>query len=100
MHIPLAPSSMTPNRGLRIPLSVGPLYEREAGRVVRVGMLTIADDLAAPRPSWELLQELTVRAERLRATFTLASRPLPPRGARPHMLRAGILSLVPPLEIP
>jgi hypothetical protein len=75
MHVPLDPSSTAPNRGPRVSLSVGPVYEREGGRVVRAGVLAIADGVVAPRPFWELLQDLAVRAEWLRATFALASRP-------------------------
>jgi len=75
MHVPLELSSRASNRGPRVSLSVGPVYEREGGRVVRAGVLAIADGLVAPRPFWELLQELAVRAEWLRATFALTSRP-------------------------
>lgn len=58
-----------------MPLSVGPVYEREDGRVVCAGVLAIADALVTPRPFWDLLQRLAARAEWLRATFALASRP-------------------------
>lgn len=75
MHLQLEPSLRAPNRGPRFSLGVGPAYEREGGRVVRAGVLAIADGLLAPRPFWELPQELAVRAEWLRATFALASRP-------------------------
>jgi hypothetical protein len=75
MHFPLDLSSRALNRGPRVPLSVGPVYEREGGRVVRAGVLALADGLVTPRPFWELLQELAVRSEWLRATFALASRP-------------------------
>jgi hypothetical protein len=71
----LDPSSRAPNRGPRAPLSVGPVYGREGGRVVRAGVLAIADGLVAPRPFWELLQGLAVHAEWLRATFALTTRP-------------------------
>ena len=73
MHVPLDPSSRAPNRAPRVSLSVGPVYEREGGRVARTGVLAIADGLLAPRPFCELLKELAVRAEWLRAMFALAS---------------------------
>ena len=75
MHVPLDPSSRAPSPSTPFPLSVGPLYERAGRRVVRAGVLAIADGLVAPRPFWELLQELAVCSEWLRATFALASRP-------------------------
>lgn len=75
MPVPREPSSKAPNRSPRVSPSVGPVYERERARVVRAGVLAIADGLVAPRPFWELLQELALRAEWLRATFALASRP-------------------------
>jgi hypothetical protein len=75
MRVPLDPSSRAPNRGKRVSLSVGPVYERVRGHVVRAGVLAIADGLVAPSPFWELLQKLALRAEWLRATFALASRP-------------------------
>lgn len=67
MHVPLDPSSSAPNRGTRVSLSVGPVYEREGARVVHAGVPAIAGGLAAPRPFWELLQGLAARAEWLRA---------------------------------
>ncbi len=76
MHVLPEWSSTVPNRGgRRSPLSVRPVYEPAAGRVVRSGLLAIAHGLVAPRPFWELLQWLAARAEWLRATFALASRP-------------------------
>lgn len=75
MHVPLDPSSAAPNRGPRIPLSVSPIYEREGGRVVRAGVLAIAEGLVAPRPFWAPLRRLAARGDWLRATFALASRP-------------------------
>lgn len=75
MPVPLDSSSSAPQRGPRLSLSVAPVYERERGRVVRAGVLAIADGLVAPRPFWDLLQRLAARAEWLRATFALASRP-------------------------
>lgn len=46
MRVPLDPSSTAPNRGPRVPLSVGPVYERESGRAVGAGVLAIADGIA------------------------------------------------------
>ncbi len=76
MHLPLDPSSTTPNRGPRVPLSVGPLFEREGGQVVRADVLAIADGIVTPRPFWELLQGLAARAEWLRAYDTTTTRSL------------------------
>jgi len=56
-------------------LSVGPLYESQNGRIIRVGTLVLASGLVAPRSFWELLQRVARRADWLRATFALASRP-------------------------
>lgn len=75
MQVPSETLSKAPKRNLGVSLSVSPVYERERGRVVCAGVLAIADGLVAPRPFWELLQELALRAEWLRATFALASRP-------------------------
>jgi hypothetical protein len=75
MPVPLDPSSRPPNRGPCLPLSVGLVYKREAGRVVRAEVLAIVDDVVARRPFWALLERLALRAEWLRATFALASRP-------------------------
>ncbi|MBM4375532.1 MAG: hypothetical protein FJ095_10635 [Deltaproteobacteria bacterium] len=73
MKVPLEPSSTAPNRTSGVYLNVGPVDEREGGRVVRAGVLALADGLVAPRSFWELLQVLAVRAEWLRATFALTS---------------------------
>jgi hypothetical protein len=56
-------------------LSVGPVYERAAGRVVRAGVLAFGGGAVAPRPFWGALQQLARRADWLRATFALTSRP-------------------------
>jgi hypothetical protein len=42
---------------------------------VRAGVLAVADGLVAPRAFWDALQQLAARADWLRATFGLASRP-------------------------
>jgi len=75
MPVPLKPSSRAPNQGPRASLSIGPVYEREIGRVVRTGAMAIADGLVTPRPFWERRKELAVRAKWLRATIALANRP-------------------------
>jgi len=43
------PSLMAPRGRKRLALSVGPLYEREAGRVTRAGVLAIAGRVGVVR---------------------------------------------------
>ena len=82
MHFPLDPSSRAPSRGPRVSPSVSPVYESEGRRVVRAGVLAIANGLLAPSSFWELLHELAVRAEWLPAALALASRLTCHGGAR------------------
>ncbi len=69
-----SPRTARGTRGRRT-LSIGPLYESQNGRVVQAGALVLASGLVGPRPFWELLQRIARRADWLRATFALASRP-------------------------
>lgn len=54
---------------------MGPLYERVGGRRIRAGVLVVSEGSVAPRPFWELLQRFAARAQWLRGTFSLLTRP-------------------------
>lgn len=75
MRVPIDSSWLLARRGACSPVSVRPVIEREGGRIVRTGVLAIAEGAVAPAPFWELLQWVAGRAEWLRATFALATRP-------------------------
>ena len=59
----------------KVRVSVGPLYDRKAGKVFRAGLLAIGDGLVAPEPFWKMLHRLSREAKWLRGTFALATRP-------------------------
>jgi len=56
-------------------LSVGPVYERQGGKAIKAGVLVIGEGVVAPGLFWDLLQRLARRADWIRGTFALATRP-------------------------
>jgi hypothetical protein len=90
MHVPLEPLPRTLHRGLRAPLAVGLVHESQDRRAITAGVLTSADGALAVPPSRTLLQQPQRRAPA----------GSPARGDRRFARGAGILSRVPPLDIP
>lgn len=75
MRVPLSSprSSIAPLP--RPALRVGPVYEREHEQHVRAGVLVIGEGSVTPRLHWDLLKRFAARAEWLRGTSSLVTRP-------------------------
>ncbi len=86
MDVSLGRSSRAPNRGPRASPNLGPIYERGSGGVVRTGALA----------TWDHPSGLTECA----TLYRRAPTGFVPREDRPHVLCAGILARIPPLETP